>query len=238
MCLCCCCCRLVRAASTHAGKTSASAAMMQAAASLAAQQQQQQVGLSASSHPQSPEQRSVPALDAPQQGHAHSFDATWHGPARTTSISVAAVARHDVLGERELLRDMSWHGRTSHMQALSEQDAMAGSKRANEHEEFLKFLETVKRQRQEQRKVARLVLEGSVHGGVQYFLPARATRSVAVPSDRGQQYPASGPSWAVDGQWVHAAEGNDDVDGDVDVDEDDDDDDMESMHATDLAGTW
>jgi hypothetical protein len=68
------------------------------------------------------------------------------------------------------------------MRQLSEQDAKSGSKRASEHEEFLRFLEAAKRQRQEQRKVARLVLEGSMHGGMQYFLPARGTSSVALPA--------------------------------------------------------
>jgi hypothetical protein len=108
-----------------------------------------------------------------------------------------------------LQRDLSWHGRTSHMQQLSEQEAHTGSKRASEREEFLRFLDAAKRQRQEQRKVARLVLEGSTHGGVQYFLPARSTCSVVLPAG-----PVSG---AVASSLTEEADVGTDSDGDADV---------------------
>jgi len=131
---------------------------------------------------------------------AQRMEGTWHGPTRTASITLGAMARRHVTEGNPLERDLSWHGRTSHMRVMSEHDARTGSKRATEHEEFLEFLEAAKRQRQEQRKVARLVLEGSTHGGVQYFLPARGTSSVAVPA--GSSVPRSGPgSLAEDGEY-------------------------------------
>lgn len=116
---------------------------------------------------------------------ASRLEGTWHGPQRSsTSIDAgaASAAVQQSLARDWLQRDLSWHGRTSHMQQLSEQEAHVGSKRASERQEFLRFLEAAKRQRQEQRKVARLVLEGSTHGGVQYFLPAHGTCSVVVPA--------------------------------------------------------
>lgn len=200
--------RLLRGASVTHGRTPAAAAMLQAAAALAAQQQQSAVAASGGQQQQqapSEQQQDLLPLAA-----AHRLEGTWHGPgtAGTTaagddtaaaggtspmhsakSFSVAAAARQFVVDERaEALRDRSWHGSTSLMRSLSEADGLpgagpGGAKRASERQEFLRFLEAAKRQRQEQRKVARLVLEGSTHGGVQYFLPARATCSVPA----GQQ---------------------------------------------------
>jgi hypothetical protein len=172
--------------------------MLQAAAALASQQQQQQqpgerTGNSQAQPPsqqlqqQQQQQQQQQAVGSPQMASAaalHRLEGTWHGPSRSASINVATVVRQNAQSalalRPDLDRDLSWHGRTSHMQHLSEQDYGSGSKRANEHEEFLRFLDAAKRQRQEQRKVARLVLEGSTHGGVQYFLPARGTSSIAV----------------------------------------------------------
>lgn len=199
----------MRAASTHASKAPAAAALwpaqqqqqqeqqdtpqqqqqqqpvgtLQLRVSEAAQKQQQQQATAALQ--ESSSNLGAAAAVAAAQGR---LEGTWHGPSRSASITVAAALRHRAAAEqqqvdefdRDLKRDVSWHGQTSHMRIMREQDT--GSQRATEREEFMRFLEAAKRQRQEQRKVARLVLEGSTHGGVQYFLPARGTSSVAVPA--------------------------------------------------------
>jgi hypothetical protein len=109
------------------------------------------------------------------------LEGTWHGPRLDTSATAGQGQARSLDHPAPITRDLSWHGRTSHMRQLSEAEAQTGSQKANEHAAFLQFLEAAKQQRQEQRKVARLVLEGSTHGGVQYFLPARGTSSVPVP---------------------------------------------------------
>jgi hypothetical protein len=183
--------------------------MLQAAATLASQQQQQQQeqqqqqpGASPQAQILTQQQQAVGSPQMASAAAAHRLEGTWHGPSRSASINVATVARQSAAQSAhrpDLDRDLSWHGRTSHMRHLSEQEIRSGSKRANEHEEFLRFLEAAKRQRQEQRKVARLVLEGSTHGGVQYFLPARGTSSIAVAMGADAGAMTAGPAILAEG---------------------------------------
>jgi hypothetical protein len=137
------------------------------------------------------------------------MEGTWHGPPRSASISIAEAARHSHGAPEapDLSRDLSWHGVTSHMRHLNEAEVASGSARALQRQEFLRFLEGARRQRLEQRKVARLVLEGSMHGGVQYFLPARGTSSVAVPAGAAAA-PASGPGSLMECDDDEASEGD------------------------------
>ncbi|KAF6254545.1 hypothetical protein COO60DRAFT_312479 [Scenedesmus sp. NREL 46B-D3] len=125
-----------------------------------------------------------------QQQHCHRLEGTWHGPGGAAVAADAFMERIAALDKswhgpdsaaqapggalaasvasRIASLDRSWHGNTRQLvskSAAAAAGAARGAAAAAEREEFLRFLEAAKRARQEQRKVARLVLEGSAHGG-------------------------------------------------------------------------
>jgi hypothetical protein len=109
----------------------------------------------------------------------------------------------------------------------------------SERQEFLRFLEAARRHRQEQRKVARLVLEGSTHGGVQFFLPARATSSVPVSSPwqaMAAVAAAGGGSMRGGTRAAAAAAAGGDEDDELDDVSEDDEDDVVSFNSRPSAG--
>lgn len=96
------------------------------------------------------------------------MEGTWHGPGGDARAALSARSSPALLGRRPgagaaVLGDETWHGgaRAPGGGAAAALAAWAGADPA----EAARFLRHARRQRAEQRKVARLMLEGSTHGG-------------------------------------------------------------------------